>query len=96
MDTRRTPDGPPLYVVRMDAVVNRWFSTYEEARASLEAVGGYLFPYGTQFFVTEREGVRELGLDPADPDWVAIGWDWVRPADPEALKRLKEKREIAA
>lgn len=45
--------------------------------------------------MTPREGVRELGLDPDDPDWVTIGWDWVRPADDEAWRRLKE-RQIAA
>ena len=85
-----------MYVARMDAIVNRWFTTYEEARASLESEGGYLFPYKNQFFVTLREGVRELGLDPDDPDWERIGWDWVRPADAEAWERLKSKREIAS
>jgi hypothetical protein len=78
----------------MDAVVNRWFTTYEAARASLEAEGGYLLPYRRHFFVTLREGVRELGLDPDDPDWARIGWDWVRPADAEAWARLRAKREL--
>ena len=84
-----------MWVPSMDAVVSRWFTTYEAARASLDAEGGYLFPYGTQVFVTLAEGVRELGLDPGDPDWARIGWDWVRPADPEAWRRLKEKRDLA-
>jgi hypothetical protein len=88
-------EAPVMYVVRMDAIVNRWFTTYEEARASLESEGGYLFPYKNQFFVTLREGVRELGLDPDDPDWARIGWDWVMPADAEAWERLKNKRELA-
>ena len=35
---------PPMWVASMDAVLSRWFTTYEEARASLEANGGYLFP----------------------------------------------------
>jgi hypothetical protein len=35
------PDaGPVMYVPRMDAFLNRWFNTYEEARESLESVGG--------------------------------------------------------
>jgi hypothetical protein len=85
-----------MYVVRMDAIVNRWFKTYGGARASLLKEGGYLFPYKDQYFVTLREGVRELGLDPDDPDWERIGWDWVRPKDAEAWGRLKEKREAAA
>ncbi len=91
------PSGasPVMYVPSMDAVLNRWFHFYPEARASLEAEGGYLFPYGTQFFVTAAEGIRELGLDPQDPDWARIGWDWVAPQDRAAWERLVEKRELA-
>ena len=88
-------EGPNMYVTRMDAVLNRWFTTYEEARASLEAEGGYLLPYKGQYFVTLGEGIRELGLDPDDPNWARIGWDWVRPKDSDAWERLKEKREQA-
>ena len=88
-------EGPRMYVASMDAIVSRWFTTYEDARASLEAEGGYLLPYGEQCYVTLREGVRELGLDPDDPDWARIGWDWVRPADPEAWARLATRRELA-
>jgi len=84
-----------MYVSQMDAVLNRWFTTYEGARASLEQEGGYLLPYKGQYFVTEGEGIRELGLDPEDPDWERIGRDWVRPTDGEAWGRLKAKREQA-
>ena len=84
-----------MYVSRMDAVLNRWFTSYEEARSSLEREGGYLLPYKDQFFVTLGEGIRELGLNPDDPDWVRIGCDWVRPKDIEAWERLKEKRKQA-
>ena len=85
-----------MYVARMDAILNRWFTSYERARASLESEGGYLFPHANQYFVTEREGVRELGLDPDDPDWARIGWDWVCPEDAVAWQRLREKRELVA
>jgi hypothetical protein len=88
-------EGPIMYVSRMDVFLNRWFRTYEEARASLDSEGGYLLPYASQFFVTVDGAIRELGLDPQDPDWARIGWDWVRPADLEAWERLKEKRELA-
>ena len=88
-------ERPLMYVPRMDAILNRWFTTYEAARASRESEGGYLLPYRNQYFVTLAEGVRELGLDPDDPDWARIGWDWVRPADAQAWERLKEKRELA-
>jgi hypothetical protein len=88
-------DGPGMFVSRMDAILSRWFTTHEEARASLEKEGGYLLPYKSQYFVTSSEAIRELGLDPNDPDWVHIGWDWVCPADDEAWQRLKAKRELA-
>jgi hypothetical protein len=88
-------EGPIMYVSQMDAVLNRWFTDYDQARSSLESEGGYLLPYKAQFFVTTREGIRELGLNPNDPDWEGIGWDWVRPKDNEAWRRLKEKREQA-
>lgn len=86
---------PIMYVPRMDAILNRWFRNYTEARASLEAEGGYLLPYKNHFFVTLTEGIRDLGLDPEDPDWERIGWDWVQPKDREAWERLKEKRQQA-
>ena len=88
--------GPAMYVSSMDVIMNRWFTSYEEARASLEQEGGYLLPYRSQFFVTPSEGIRELGLDPDDPDWERIGWDWVRPRDEAARARLEEKRVIAS
>jgi hypothetical protein len=53
-------DEAPMYVATMDAIVSRWFTTYAEARASLDAEGGYLLPYRTQFLVTAREGVRRV------------------------------------
>ncbi len=85
-----------MYVTSMDAIVNRWFTTYEAARASLETGGGYLLPYRGQYFVTEREGIRELGLDPDDTDWERIGRDWVRPLAREARERLSLRRALAA
>ncbi len=84
-----------MYVERMDLFVNRWFAKYDQARATLELEGGFLFPYKSQFFITEREAIRELGLDPDDPDWKLIGWDWVKPLDIPAWERLKKKRALA-
>jgi hypothetical protein len=89
-------DQPVMWVPSMDAVVSRWFSTYDDARASLIAEGGYLLPYKGQVFVTSREGVRELGLDPDDADWARIGFDWIHPLDEAAWGRLHERRIIAA
>lgn len=82
-----------MYAPQMDGLLNRWFTSYKEARTSLEEQGGYLFPYRSQYFVTEEEGVRALGFSPEDPNWEKIGWDWVQPQNEEAWQRLKEQRE---
>jgi hypothetical protein len=93
--TAMQDEQPTMWVPQMGAVLSRWFTTYEEARTSLDLEGGYLLPYRKQFFVTTGAAIEELGLDPADPDWALIGWDWVRPADPEAWERLMEKRVVS-
>ena len=93
--TESRDKGLIMYVSGMGAFLNRWFNTYEAARAAREAGGGYLLPFKHQFFVTDRAAIVELGLDPDDPDWQRIGWDWVRPLDSAAWARLKEKREAA-
>ncbi len=90
------PRSESWYARGMDAFLNRWFSSYEEARASLEAEGGYLLPYRSQFFVCGADAIRLLGLDPADPDWERIGCDCVRPADQEACVRLRDRRRADA
>ncbi len=86
---------PSMYETQMDAILSRWFTTYEDARISLETEGGFLFPHKNQFFVTSREAIRELGLDPEDPDWDRIERDWVQPKDAEAWERLNTKRMLA-
>ncbi len=78
---KQTSQETLMYTEKMTLILNRWFTTYADAQTSLHAEGGYLFPYKSHYFVTQREGVRELGLDPDDPDWAKIGWDWVQPKD---------------
>lgn len=85
--------GKLWYQPDLDVFLNRWFSSYEEARRSLEAEGGYLLPYRRQYFVCEAEVISALGLDPEDPDWERVGRDCARPADAQAYERLREKRE---
>jgi hypothetical protein len=89
-------ESPPMYVATMGVFLNRWFTTYEAARAARAVEGGFLFPFRNQFFITDEGGVRELGLDPADPAWERIGWDWVRPLDRDAWESLVDRRWIAA
>jgi hypothetical protein len=71
------PDtAPDMWVSSMAVFLNHWYSDYAEARAHREAEGGYLLLHRSQYFVTVAEAVRDLGLDPQDPDWARIGWDW--------------------
>ncbi len=93
--TETGDDDLPMWGTKMDAVLSRWFTTYEAARISREAEGGYLLPYRGQFVVTTEEGIRGLGLDPADPDWARIGWDWVQPLDAASWERLRDRRALA-
>lgn len=93
---RTRPDGPIMYVPTMDVFLNRWFRTYDEACAVREVDGGYLLPYGRHFFIADAAAIRELGMDPDDPDWERIGWDWIHPFDEAAWERLRLKREVAA
>jgi len=67
---------------------NIWSADYEEARAIRETHGGYLLAYRRQFLIVDRHYIESLGLDPDDPDWGAIGRDWVKPHDREARARL--------
>ncbi|MEM7158862.1 MAG: hypothetical protein AAF799_38835 [Myxococcota bacterium] len=83
--------GTMLYPRGCFAFTNHWFARYEEAREVREQTGGYLLAYRTQFFVVTRTYVETMGLDPDDPDWSAIGWDWARPARPRARARLYAK-----
>ena len=41
--------------------------------------------------IVDRYFIETLGLDPEDPDWEAIGRDWVRPASLKARERLYAK-----
>ena len=80
------------YQPNLDVFLNRWFANYDEARASLEGEGGFLFPYQKHYFVCQPDVVSALGLDPADSDWEKIGRDCARPSDPAAFERLYQKR----
>jgi hypothetical protein len=71
--------------------LNPWFVDLAEARRHHEEHGGYLLAYRRHFVVVDKHYVRTLGLDPADPDWSALGRSWVEPAGVEARRRLYGK-----
>lgn len=77
--------------------INVWFSDHDEARAHLEEVNArgdkhYLLAWRRQFLVCDRYFIEVLGLDPDDADWSAIEHDWACLRDPEARRRLYQKR----
>jgi hypothetical protein len=84
-------DTEAFFARNRGAFLNRWFSSYEEALASLRTVGGYLFPFREQFFITDAGFLAALGVDPADADWARMGFNWVEPLDPAARDRLERK-----
>jgi hypothetical protein len=82
------------------STLNAWYIDYDVAREHLDQARGrdeevFLLVYKRQFFVVERAFIEALGLDPADPDWRAIGHDWARPKNPSARPRLYAKRFAA-
>lgn len=97
LETRATSGAgsPVFHSPRLDSLLNRWFRTHAEARASLQQQGGFLLPFRQHCFITESEGILALGLDPHDPDWVAVAFDLVRPRDAGAHARLCAKRRAA-
>ncbi len=96
-DAAEADFGTLLYGAGSGAYLNHWFATYAEARAQqvetlATAPRSYLLAYKRHCFLAERGFIEALGFDADDPDWAAIGWDWVRPRDPEARRRLYARR----
>ncbi|MDI7775660.1 hypothetical protein [Asticcacaulis sp. EMRT-3] len=69
--------------------LNAWFAGYDEARTHHQQAGGVLLPYRHQVFVTSMAILPRLGYEPDDPDWRAIGYDFVRPASTDAHARIR-------
>ncbi len=67
---------------------NQWFSNYSEAKQILKDSKGYLLPYRQQFFICESGYIEYLSLNPADPNWEKIGYNWVEPQDISAWQEL--------
>jgi len=76
---------------RCDGHLNRWYKSYDEAAADRASSGGSLLAYKRQFVVVDQYFIESLGLDPGDPDWQALGFDWVRPQSLAARSRLYGK-----
>lgn len=83
--------GTTLFPARCAAHTNLWFKNYAEAARVREEKSEYLLAYRQHFAVVDGYFLESLGLDPADPDWAALGYDWVRPESLEARHRLYAK-----
>lgn len=68
-----------------------WYANYHEACSHLERSGGFLLPYGKQFFICESEYLEFLGIPLDDADLKLIGPNWVEPRHAEAYGRLIKK-----
>ena len=78
--------------------LNAWFADHAEARVHLgsrRARGEqvFLLAYKRQFVVVDSHFVDALGLDPEDPDWKSLDYDWLSPS--AARQRLYAKRLAA-
>lgn len=82
--------GTMLYPTGCGAL-NHWYANYREASDLRAEINGYLLAYKRHFFIVDGYFIETLGLDPKDPDWDAIGHDWVKPRDPAARRRLYGK-----
>jgi len=71
--------------------LNHWTVDYGQAAALRAERGAYLLAYRTQYFLVERFFIKDLGLDPDDPDWQEMGFDWAKPSNLEARTRLYSK-----
>jgi len=85
--------GTLLYPRSGAGFLNLWCKTYAEAAVVQQGAPEqrYLLAYRRHYLVVDRYYLEALGLDADDPDWRAMGFDWVRPRDVAARSRLYAK-----
>ncbi len=76
--------GTLLCPRRCGAHLSLWYRLHSEAVVGRRASGGYLLAYRRDLLVVDRWFIGTLGLDPDDPAWRQLGFDWVRPRDMRA------------
>lgn len=85
--------GTFWHVARTGSLLNQWFATHAEARAvHAQDPGAFLLPYRRQCMLVLAEFVAELGVDPHDPAWAALGRDVVAGYGSPAWARLVRLR----
>lgn len=87
--------GKLLYTGNRGGFLHPWFATHAEAKAAHAPAGDgearFLLVYGRHHFLAGAGFIEGLGLDPVDPDFAAIGYDWARPTTRAARSRLYAK-----
>lgn len=81
----------PLRPIHASALCSIWFGTHAEGKAHLRTEKGFLLPYQKQCFFCDANYIANLGVRLDDPDLIAVGNDWVVPADQSAWDRLLGK-----
>ncbi|WP_347612982.1 hypothetical protein, partial [Comamonas thiooxydans] len=85
--------GSFWHVPRSGILLHIWFSEYAQARSVLaQQADGFLLPYRRQCFIVQAPFIEALGLNPADPSWVAIGRDLVAAYGTPAWRALAWQR----
>ncbi|MDD2176410.1 hypothetical protein OIN59_03130 [Acidovorax sp. D2M1] len=70
--------GTFWHAPRTGILLNQWFASHAEARAvHAQDPGAFVLPYRRQCMLVQAEFVAELGLNPQDPAWAALGRDLV-------------------
>lgn len=87
--------GKVLYADACGHYLNQWFANYRDAADYRASNGGTLLAYVRHFLVVEQPYLEALGLSGDDPDWRLLGFDWVRPRDVDARRRLYARRLVA-
>ena len=83
--------GTLLCPPRCGGYLNLWYKTHDEASQIRSQRGGWLLAYRHQYFVTERYYIEALRLDPRDPAWRALSFDWTTPGASKARTELYSK-----
>ncbi len=84
--------GTLMYRNTHGAITNIWCASYAEAKQARAVSSGFLLPYKHQFQIVQAPYIEWLGLEPGDPDWDAIGRDWIEPTNVDAWTRITDSR----
>lgn len=88
--------GTFWHAPRTGILLNQWFAGYGQARAvHARDAGSYLLPYKRQFVLVQGYFIEELGVDPGDVAWDALGRDLVAGYGGEGWARLARQRMAA-